>query len=172
MAALFIACGAQTNATHGALFHVVVVGFMPLHVRAERNGSVFRGIYVLARHNVPGRVLPSDPVIGSKGIQPEHGVFYKMDQDDSWEAANRKHAIGTAGTLFDGSNVSFDVGDVFIRKSGVEIVVPWTQHLKLVVAKDGVNNKSAGPVEVKDRLEKGVDGGDSTILEKLNSGEV
>jgi hypothetical protein len=116
--------------------------------------------------------LPSDAVIGRKGIQPEHGGFNEMDQDDSWEAAKWKHAISAAGALLDGSDVSLDVGDVLVRRSGVEMRVPGTQPFKLVVAKDGVNNKSARPVEVKDRLEKGVDGGDATILEKLDSGEV
>jgi hypothetical protein len=68
--------------------------------------------------------------------------------------------------------VSLDVGDVLVRRSGVEMGVPWTQQLKLVVAEDGINNKSARLVEIKDRLEKGVDGGHATILEELDGGEV
>jgi hypothetical protein len=79
MSALFIARGAQANAAHGALFHVVVVGLMRLDVCAEWDGSMLAGIDMLSSHDVPGGVLASDPIIGRKGVEPEDGVFYKMD---------------------------------------------------------------------------------------------
>lgn len=66
-----------------------------------------------------------------------------MDEEQSWNVLERQHPACAASAVFDSTDVSFDVQDVFAPRAGVECWEPWLQRLKLVVCEDGGNAETA-----------------------------
>ena len=77
-----------------------------------------------------------DAVAGGKGVVPEHGILDQVDQNQPGYVTERKHTIGAAGAIFDGTDVSFDIGYVLGSCAGVEDGEPLSKGFEFVVAED------------------------------------
>ena len=145
---------------------------MGLNVGTEGNDGVFRCQKVLPGHDVSGRETTCNAVVGWNGVDPENGIFDKMDQHDARDVAEGEHAVGASRAVFNGADMTFNVGDVFVGGSRVEIRMPRSEDFKFVIGEQRIDNKPAGLVEGENGVQDGIDSGDATVGESLNSGEL
>ena len=75
MSALLIARGSETDASHGALVHVVGVLFVRLYISAKLDYSVFRCDKLASGHHIPGRIFARDAIRTWERIQPEDHIL-------------------------------------------------------------------------------------------------
>ena len=89
MATLLIAGGAETDAPHGTLTHVIGVLLVCLNVGAKLNHCMFGGMYVLSGHDIARGVGASDPVVRGESVEPENCVFDEVNEDNTGEVTER-----------------------------------------------------------------------------------
>ena len=136
MTALLIAGWSQTDASHGAVIHVVAVFLVRLNVGAKLENGMLGCIELLSSHDIVRRIFLRDTVIGWECISPEDRVLHKMYQDDPWDVSERQQTVCTSRTILDRSNVSLNFGHVFVSGGCIEGGVPWSKSFKLTVSHD------------------------------------
>ena len=75
-----------------------------------------------------------------------------MDENDTGEAAERKHAVSAMGAFFDSAYVMFNVRDMFVGRGGVQCRVPGAKDFEFVVGENCVNGQAARQVEGQNLL--------------------
>ena len=80
--------------------------------------------------------------------------------------------ISAPGAILDCADLTFNVRDMFVGCSSVDVWMPWMKSLKLMVSKDGLNEETTRLVEGYYILKNLVDCGDLTIGKCFNSDKV
>jgi len=87
------------------------------------------------------------PSLVGTALSQKTAFFDKMDEHDARNVSKGEHAVGASCAVFNGADVTFDVGDMFVGGSCVEIGMPWSKEFKFVIGEQRINNKPAGLVE-------------------------
>ncbi len=127
---------------------------------------------MLTCHDVARRETTSDAIIGGNCVEPEHGVLHQVDENNAGNVSIGQHAICAPGAIFDRSDVTFNVGNMLIGRSGVNIGIPRAKMFEFVIGKYGVNNKPPGLVKVEDLLQEVLNSPHLAVWESLNGGEL
>ena len=81
-----------------------------------------------------------------------------MDNNESGYACIRQHTVCAACTIFDGTDVPFNVRYMFPSSTGVEAWEPRSDRLKFIISKDGTDFEATMLVSINNRLYFGDDG--------------
>lgn len=106
--------GPKVDGSGGAGSHILVMFFVDLGVGAERDADVFGVVKLLAGHEVSRGEGRRKTITGWDGIQPENNVGDHASKDDAREISKRQSIVAAPDAVFNSSDVSFYVRDVFI----------------------------------------------------------
>ena len=119
---LFIAGGTHADGANGTWRHRVVVLFMGVGISTERDPHMFVIVNAAPFNEIAWRMVRRYGVWVGKGVLPKNGILSETDDHDSGDKLERHVVVCRADGVFGGTNVSLDVGDMFVGPAQVEIV--------------------------------------------------
>ena len=120
MPALFIARWAQADCADGARHHVVGVFLVGLDVCTELKMDMFVVVEMFTGEEVTGGQCVRGAIRWRNSIQPKNSITNEMNEYDAQKLFERKLVVATACPVFDGLNVTFNLGDMFILRTKIE----------------------------------------------------
>jgi hypothetical protein len=140
---LGIAGGTKTDGTKGAMAHVIGMFFVSLNVGTEREANVFVIREFTTGEEETRGVIRGDSVGMWESVEPEDRVSNEAGNNQPGKVAERKEGVSASGSVLDGADHAFDIGDVFIGAAGIERGKKRAEGFELRVGEDAGDLESA-----------------------------
>ena len=121
MAALFISGGSETDSTDCTGVHVVGVLLVGLSVGTKFCANMFGKFQLFSGQQEAGRQSARRAVMMREGIKPKHRIRDQPDDNQSRNTLEWERMVSTASTVFDCANESFNLRNVLILSTEVEL---------------------------------------------------
>ncbi len=118
---LLIAGGAESESADGTSLHGVVVFFMSLDILSVLDTTVLGVVDTKASDDGAWAERLGDAEAMGKSVEPENIEENHLNDHSGREVFKGRHVVGAASALFDGADASFDVWDMLVLPTDVEV---------------------------------------------------